>query len=112
MDLYFMCSTPPRRFLWFRHDARSLMGRYLSGLRATLLIKVSCRVTICFLMLGISNNFFLTFSFVMCCYFTSSILMPGICLLLQCRNTSNVLGGICGAPSYHITIVINLWEWR
>ena len=39
-------------------------------------IKVGCCVAICFLMLVISKNFFLTVSFVMCCSFTSAILMP------------------------------------
>ena len=78
MDFLFMRSTPPRRLLWLHHAVRSLVGIWSSELRATLPIKVRCRVTIYFLMLGISKNFFLTVSFVMSCSFTSAILMPSM----------------------------------
>ena len=78
MDLLFVCSTPLRCLLWFHHALRSLVGGWLSELRATLPIKVSCRVAVYFSVLGISKNFFLTVSVVMCCSFTSAILMPSI----------------------------------
>ena len=66
MDLLFLCSTPPRRFLWLHHAVIILVGRWSSELRATFPIKFRCRVAICFSMLGILNHFFLTVSFVIC----------------------------------------------
>ena len=66
MYFLFVCSTPARRFLWLHHAVRSLVGRCSSELRATFSIKVSYRVVICFSLLGISENFFLAISFVMC----------------------------------------------
>ena len=62
------------------------MGIWWSDLRATLSIKVRCRDEIGFLMLGISKNFLLTVSFVMCWYLTSAILVPNMCRMLRCRN--------------------------
>ena len=56
-------------------------------------IKVICRVTICFLVLVISKNFFLAVLFVMRCYFTSDILMLSMRRMMRCRNTSICLGG-------------------
>ena len=106
MYVLFVFSTPPRRLLWLHHAVRNLVGRWSSELSANFPIKVSCHVAIYFLMLGISNNFFLAVSFLMCRSFTSAILMPNICRMLQCRNTSNFLGGMSGAPSFHISIVI------
>ena len=60
MGFLFVCSTPPRRPLWLHHAVISLVGRWSSELRATFLMNVSCRVAICFLILGISKNFLLT----------------------------------------------------
>ena len=68
---------------------KSLVGRWLSELRATLPIKVSCRFAICFSMLGISKNLFLDVSFVMRCYLTLSILIPSMRHMLRCSNTSS-----------------------
>ena len=66
------------------------MGIWLSDLCDTMPIRVSCIVAIYFLMLGILNNLFPTVSFLICCSFTSVILMPSMCRMIQCRNTSNV----------------------
>ena len=85
----FMCSTPLHRLLWLHHVVRSLVGRWSSELFATFSIKVRCRVAICISMLGILKNFFLTVSFVMYWYFTSSILMPYMRQVLWCRNNSS-----------------------
>ena len=41
---------------------------------ATLTMKASCHITICFFMLVISKDFFLAASFVMHCSFTSATL--------------------------------------
>ena len=92
MYFLFMCSTPPRRLLWLHHAVRNLVGRWLSDLYATFPIKVSFRVAICFLMLCILNNFFLTISFVMCCSFISSIMMHSMCRMLRYRNASSLFG--------------------
>ena len=89
MDFLFVCSTLPRHLLWLHHSVRSLVGRWFSELCATFPIKVSCRVVIYFSMLGISKNSFLTVSFLMCWSFTSAIMMPYICQMLRCRNTSS-----------------------
>ena len=59
MIFLFVCSTPTRRLLWLHHAVIILVGIWSSDLRATFPIKVSCRVVICFLMLGISKNSFL-----------------------------------------------------
>ena len=90
MEFLFMCSTPPRSILWLHHAVRILLGIWLSEFRATFTIKVSCRVAICFLMLGISNNFFPTAIFVMCCYFTSVTLMPSMRRMVRYRKTSSL----------------------
>ena len=66
MDFLFVCSTPPRRRLWLHHAVSSLVGRWSSELRATFPMNFSYRFAICFSMLGISKNVFLTVSFVMC----------------------------------------------
>ena len=90
MDFLFVCNTPPRCLLWLHHAVRSLVGRGLSELRATFPMKISCCVAICFSVLGISKNFFLTVSFVMCWYLASAILMPNRRWMLRCSNTSSV----------------------
>ena len=87
MDFLLVYSTPPHHLLWLHHAVRSLVGRWSSELRGTFPIKFSCCVAICFSILGISNSFFLTVSFVMCWYFTSFILVPNMCQMLRCRNT-------------------------
>ena len=56
MDFLFVCKTLPRHLLWLHHAVRSLLGRWLSELRATLPMNVSCIVAIYFLMQGISKN--------------------------------------------------------
>ena len=112
MDFLLVCSTPQHCLLWLHHAVRSLVGIYSSELRATFPINVSYHVAICFLMWGISKNFFPTVSFVMCWYFTSAILMPNIHRILWCRNTSSFLGVISRAPRSYIPIVIDWWEWR
>ena len=89
VDFLFVCSTHPRRLLWLHHAVISMVGRWLSELRANFPIKVSCRVAIYYSMLGISNNVFLPVSFMMCWSFTSSILMPNMRRMLCCRNTSS-----------------------
>ena len=66
MYFLFVCSTPPRRLLRLHHTVRSLVGRWSSELRVTFPMNVSCRVAICFSMLGISKNFLITVSFMMC----------------------------------------------
>ena len=43
-------------------------------------------------MLGISKNFFLTLSFVMCWSFISAIMMHNMRQMLRCRNTSSFFG--------------------
>ena len=112
MYFLFVCSTPPCRLLWLHHAVRSLVGIWSSDLRATFSIKDSCRVAICFTMLGISNNLFLNVSSVMCWSFTSAILMPNMRRMMWCRNTSRCLGGMSGAPRSYTPIVIDLWEWQ
>ena len=102
-----MCSTPPHCVLWFNHSVRSFVGIWLSELRATFTIKVSCCVAIYFLMLVISEIFFLTVSFIMCLSFISAIPMPNMRRMLHCRNTSTFLGRISGVPIYHIPMVIS-----
>ena len=89
MDFLFLCSTPPRCLLWLLHAVRIFVVRWSSELRTTFPINVSCRVAICFLMLVISKKSFLTVSFVICWYFTSSILMPNMRRILQFSNTSS-----------------------
>ena len=89
MDFLSVRSTPPRILLWLDSAVRSLVGRWSSELRATFPIKVSCCVAIYFLMIGISNNFFLIVSFVMCWSFASTILMPNMRRILRCGNTSS-----------------------
>ena len=89
MDLLFVCSTPPCRLLRLHHAVISLVGRWLSELRATLTIKVSCRVAIYFLVLGISNNLFLIVSFVTRYYLISAILMPSMRRMLRFSKTSS-----------------------
>ena len=88
MIFLLVCSTPPNSLLWLHHVVISLVGRWSSDLRATFPIKFSCRVSIFFKMLGISNNFLLTVAFVMCWSFTSAILMPNMRRMLRCRNSS------------------------
>ena len=53
-------------------------------------MKVSCSVVICFLVLGILNNFFLADSFAMRFYFNSYILMPSMSRMLRFRKTSSL----------------------
>ena len=89
MEYLFVYSKPPHRLLWFYHKVRRVWGIWSLELRATWPIKVSCRVAICFLMLGILKNFLLTVLFVMCWSFTSAILMPNMRRMLQCSNTSS-----------------------
>ena len=89
MDFLFVCITSPRRLLWLQDVVRSLVVRWSSDLRSTFPIKVNCCVAICFLILGISNNFFLAISFVMCWYFNSYILMPNMRQMLRLRYTSS-----------------------
>ena len=88
MDFLFVWSTPPCPLLWVHHAVISLVEIWSSNLRATFLIRVSCRVAICFSMLGISKNLFLTVSFVINCNSTSSIFMPSMRQILRCRKTS------------------------
>ena len=88
MYFLFMCSTPPHRFSWLHHAVRNCLGRWSSELHATFPMNVRCCVAICFLMLGISNSFRLTVSFVMCWSFTSVIIIPDMRRMLRCRNIS------------------------
>ena len=88
MDFLFVCSTPPRRLLWLHHAVRILVVRWSSELCTTFPMNDSYRVAICFLMLGISKNFLLTVSFVMCWSFTSVIIIPDMRRMLRCRNIS------------------------
>ena len=59
MDLFFVCSAPPRRFFWLHHMVRGLVGSWSSWLRTNFPMKVSCSIVICCLMLVISKNIFL-----------------------------------------------------
>ena len=54
-------------------------------------MKVSCFVALCLSMLVVLNNFFLAVLFVVCCSFTSVILIPSMNLIMQCRKTSSLL---------------------
>ena len=108
MDFLFVCNTPPHRLLWLHHAVRSLVGRWSSELRVTFPMNVSCCVAIFSSMLSIPKNFLLTVSFVMRLSFTSVMMMPNMCRMLRCRNTSSFFkGGITGALSYHILMVIS-----
>ena len=89
MNFLFVCSTPPRRFLWLHHAVRSLVLRWSSEWCVTFPMNGRCRVAICFLMLVISKNFLLTVSFVMCWSFTSVILIPNTRRMLRYKNISS-----------------------
>ena len=69
MNFLFVISIPLCCLLWLHHAVWSLVGRWSSELSANLPMKFSYRVAICFLMLVIPNNAFLTASFVMSFYF-------------------------------------------
>ena len=86
--LLFVCSTTPRCLLWLHHTVRSLVGIWLSDLRATFPMNVSCRVAICSSMLSLSKKSLLTVSFVMRWSFNSVMMMPSMSQMLRCRNTS------------------------
>ena len=66
MDFLFVCSTPSRCLLLLHHAVIILVGRWSSELRVTFPMNVSCCVSICFSMLGISKIFLPPVSFVMC----------------------------------------------
>ena len=89
--LIFVCSTPSRDLLWLYHRVIIMVGRWLSEFFATILMKFNCCVVIFFLVLGISNNFLLTDSFLMLCSFASGILMPSMRWILLCIKTSSFL---------------------
>ena len=70
MDFLFMFIMSPRSLFWLHHAVRSFVGGWLSKLRVAFPIKFSCHVAICFSILVISMDLFLTVSFMMCWYFT------------------------------------------
>ena len=88
MDFLLVCSTPPHHLLWLHHKVRSLVRRWSSDLCATFTRKVRCCIAICFSTLGISNNFFLIVSFVVCWSFTSVVLTRNMRRILRFKNTS------------------------
>ena len=108
----FVISTPPYYLMWFHHVVRIFVGRWSSGLRDTLPIKVSCRVAIffrCWLYWMISS---------LLSHLWSVGLLPHPYWCLICIGCCDlgipqfVLGGISRAPSSHIPIAIYLWVWR
>ena len=91
MFFLFVWRTPPRFWGWSHHTVRSCVGIWLSWLRTTFPMKLSCLLAIRFRIEGIPQKKRRTVLFVVCSSFTRIILIPKIFRMLLWKKTSSFL---------------------